>query len=93
MGNFISEVTNFVGWIGEKVCAIINWFSSVVQLVGDIVIAYLEKQKERIIKADDPKTFGECLAAKKYRNEIDKIAKEKEKRLSERDRNLLDQLL
>lgn len=90
VSGFVSMVTSFVEWIGDVICGVVNWFRQLLHKVSGIVRAFVLGKEEIIKRADNPKNFGECLAIRKERGELDNHAREREKKLSQHDRDLLD---
>ena len=54
---------------------------------------YIMVNLDFIQQSDDPKTFGEIMAIKKEKEQLDEIAAAKYRSLSSSDRQMLDQLL
>lgn len=93
MGGFVDAVCSFVEWIGEKISSVINWFYQVLNEISNIVKIFMFGIEDTVKRADNPRTFGECAAIRKERKELDKKSKEKEKTLSQRDKDDLDRVL
>ena len=91
MGGFIDAVSSFVSWIGSVIDRIVDWFAEVLNKISEIVRSFIIGKETVIRNADNPKLFGECMAIRRERGELDEEARRKEKDLSSRDRAKLNE--
>ena len=90
MGGFVSAVRSFVGWIGNVICGVVNWFKKILDAVSEVVRIFVIGKEKIIKQADNPKLFGECLAIRRERGELDDESRKREKKLTSHDKNMLD---
>ena len=93
MGGFVTAAKKVVKWIGGCINKVISWWKSFRDDVDQRTINYIIIYQNVIIKADDPEVFGEVLAIKKEKSELERIAQQKYLKLSCRDRQNIDALL
>jgi hypothetical protein len=93
MGGFVTAAKKVVKWIGGCINKVISWWKSFRDDVDQKTINYIIIYQNVIIKADDPEVFGEVLAIKKEKSELERIAQQKYLKLSGRDRQNIDALL
>ena len=93
MGGFVTAAKKVVKWIGGCINKVISWWKSFRDDVDQKTINYIIIYQNVIIKADDPEIFGEVLAIKKEKSELERIAQQKYLKLSGRDRQNIDALL
>ena len=93
MGGFVTAAKKVVKWIGGCINKVISWWKSFRDDVDQRTINYIIIYQNVIIKADDPEVFGEVLAIKKEKSELERIAQQKYLKLSGRDRQNIDALL
>ena len=93
MGSFVDTVKRVVKWIGGCISKVISWWRSFRDAVDQKTINYIIIYQNVIINADDPDVFGEVLAIKKEKSELERIAQQKYLKLSGRDRQNIDALL
>ena len=93
MGSFVNTVKRVVKWIGGCISKVISWWRSFRDNVDQKTINYIIIYQNVIINADDPEVFGEVLAIKKEKSELERIAQQKYLKLSCRDRQNIDALL
>ena len=93
MGGFVTAAKKVVKWIGGCINKVISWWKSFRDDVDQKTINYIIIYQNVIIKADDPEVFGEVLAIKKEKSELERIAQQKYLKLSCRDRQNIDALL
>ena len=93
MGSFFNAVKRVVKWIGGCISKVISWWRSFRDNVDQKTINYIIIYQNVIINADDPEVFGEVLAIKKEKSELEIIAQRKYLSLSSRDKESIDSLL
>lgn len=81
---------SFAGWIGNIIWGVVDWFKQILDAVSDVVRLFVIGKESIIRNADNPELFGQCLAIRRERGELDSEARKREKNLSKRDQNLLD---
>ena len=93
MGGFVTAAKKVVKWIGGCINKVISWWKSFRDDVDQKTINYIIIYQNVIIDADDPEVFGEVLAIRKEKSELESIAQQKYLKLSGRDRQNIDALL
>ena len=93
MGGFVTAARKVVKWIGGFINKVISWWKSFRDAVDQRTINYIIIYQNLIITADVPEVFGEVLAIKKEKSELERIAQQKYLKLSGRDRQNIDALL
>ena len=93
MGSFVNTVKRVVKWIGGCISKVISWWRSFRDNVDQKTINYIIIYQNVIIDADDPEVFGEVLAIRKEKSELEIIAQRKYLSLSSRDKESIDSLL
>lgn len=93
MGGFVSAAKTVVKWVGNCISKIISWWKSFRDDVDQKTYCYIIIYKTLILQADDPQTFGELMAIRKEKSELEKIAQKKYASLSWNDQSRIDALL
>ena len=93
MGGFVSTAKKVVKWIGNCISKVISWWKSFRDDVDQKTYCYIIIYKTSILQADDPQTFGELMAIRKEKSELEIIAQKKYASLSYKDQSRIDELL
>ena len=93
MGGFINKCRKIVKWIGDIVQKVVKWFEGAVKaMVDEIVTDFLVKNKQTIIKAENPDKVAKVIGQKKYLQELQKVVEKEEKDLSQNDLDAVNSL-
>ncbi len=93
MGTFVETAWRCVRWIGRCIYTVVNWWGTFMEGVNQIVHGFLMIKRNKIESSDSPKTVGEVVAINKEKGELEKKADSLYRTLSNKDRNVVDDLL
>jgi len=82
-----------VKWVGDIIYKVIKWFHGIIrEIVDKIVSKFLQKNKEKILKAENIKLTAKVAAQIKSLQELEKIAVKEKKKLTEHDQAIIEDL-
>ena len=93
MGGFMKKCLLLVKWVGDIIYKVIKWFHGIIrEIVDKIVSKFLQKNKEKILKAENKKLTAKVAAQIKSLQELVKIAEKEKKKLTGHDQAIIEDL-
>lgn len=93
MGGFIEKCKKLVKWVGNIIYRVVKWFEGLIrELIEDIVNAFLNRNREKILQAQNRELTAKVAAQMKAIQELIKIAQKERKELSNHDQQIIQDL-
>lgn len=93
MGGFIEKCKKLVKWVGNIIYRVVKWFEGLIrELIEDIVNAFLNRNREKILQAQNRELTAKVAAQMKAIQELIKIAQKERKELSYHDQQIIQDL-
>jgi hypothetical protein len=93
MGSILDFIKKLVNWVGDLIHSVVQWFESHVrEVVLNKTEDFLNEKQNKIQKMENPKQGAKVAAEMKSLKELQKIAEEEKKKLSDNDKDAINEL-
>lgn len=93
MGSIFDFIKQLVHWVGDLIHSVIKWFEEEIrEKVEDKTEKFLQEKSDKIQNTENPKQVAKVAAEMKSLKELQKIAEEEKRKLSDNDTSTINEL-